>query len=562
MKAAFLILGIPCFIFLALSATLDLGSLVPGLPETDLTPYLAARSLACDRDLAYTSVDSDRYFREQSKRPAQFAVTKKKVITSSGDEQDSVVFYSPGLYVFALAPFVGLFRFHGVLLFHAILMGLVYFAGYRYYLQEAGSTDSALNVLAYASLVPLPILFLVPSHYLFLFSVLSLAFFLGLAGREVFCVLLLAVAASLQPWAALPAAFFVAYWQKEKRPPLQIARLILIFGAGLFVVWGINRLAFPPGAASNARWIASASSAPPTDNWDSLAKLDQQTFAAPSIQRITDFLFGRSLGLLVYAFPVVALIGAALARWKSPLQNRGLLLMLLLFLSVAFIHPSAWNARFFIDDLWIIPAAFAFFLAPMIRSLRFFVSTAAVSCLLIGPLLVNPFGALSSRVYYLQSFPYRYFPAEITLAGRAGLTANPAFQLPIPDGKFYFLDDNFYPEEDFFWTRGESSLEFLLQTDHPAPYPRIQIQSGSVDNVVVFRVGTDSETFRLAPSESAVLDLNKFASHFHSFDGRSYLHGKIETGSGFVPKLLSRESPDYRYLGCQIHVMTQPSSPK
>src|SRR5438552_3531228 len=116
MKAAYLVLAISSFVFLALAITLDLGSLVTTYPQYDLSSYLAARSLARDGDLAYSSADSDRYFREHGQRPSHFQAVKKKVISRAGEYREYPVFYAPGIYTFLLIPFVAAFGFHGVLL--------------------------------------------------------------------------------------------------------------------------------------------------------------------------------------------------------------------------------------------------------------------------------------------------------------------------------------------------------------------------------------------------------------------------------------------------------------
>lgn len=166
-------------------------------------------------------------------------------------------------------------------------------------------------------------------------------------------------------------------------------------------------------------------------------------------------------------------------------------------------------------------------------------------------MLANPLGAWTSRNYYAQALPYRLFPAELSLIGRQGLTSDPAFQIMAPGGKLYLLNDNFYSEKDFLWVHGASRAEFILETGE-APAPGITIQNGTQENVVSLVLGARVEEFHLKPGESAMVDTSRYAGEFKRYDGNSYLHGTIQSGSGFVPKLLSRDNPDYRYLGCQV----------
>ena len=174
---------------------------------------------------------------------------------------------------------------------------------------------------------------------------------------------------------------------------------------------------------------------------------------------------------------------------------------------------------------------------------------------------MNPLGAIVNRVYYLQSFPYRYFPVELSLLGKSGITAIPIFQFPYTGGKIYFLNDKFYPESDYFWVHGHSSLELILEANQKKSDTQIRIQNGSIDNHIVIQLGDRTEELHLRSSEVMILDLDRFTSHAKGYEGHYYLHGKIESRSGFVPMLLSRDNADYRYLACQIQMIQVLKSP-
>ena len=124
--------------------------------------------------------------------------------------------------------------------------------------------------------------------------------------------------------------------------------------------------------------------------------------------------------------------------------------------------------------------------------------------------------------------------------------------MKIPGGTFYFLNQNFYQEKDFIWVRGESELEFVIESNSPDVITHLKIDNGEVENRISAVVTGREEFFALKPGETSYLDLAVYKSRFVTYKGKYYLHGKIQPGSGYVPKLLSRENPDYRYLGCKI----------
>lgn len=558
MKAVFLILGIPALVFFTLSITLDLGSLVGIYPEYDLTPYLTARSLAKDLDLAFDHGDSDRYFREQLQRPSHFAVVQKKILSATGDYESRATFYAPDFYVFALIPFVALLGFHGMLLFHSLLILVVLLLGYRYYSSELGGTESALNSVLYFTLIPLPILFLIPSHSLFLFAAILSAVFFGMREMPIPSAAFLGLSCSLQPWSLLFAALIPTFWKKDSGSQTGKFAVALLASLGVFL--GIEYLMYPAKIVSGVKWVSSPLSIPVKDAWNTLPSADSYLFSKPNLQQVMDFLFGRSYGFVVYAFPAAALMMAAIWRAGQPHVRRILLFMALFLMAVAFVHPSVWGVRLLASDLWILPAALAFFLMPVTRPRHAFTIIVVLSCLLIGPLLANPMGALINRMYYLQSFPYRFFPAELTTLETTGITANTAFRLPFSQGALYLLNDNFYPEKDFLWVKGESSLEFLIQIKSLEEAPRLLFENGTQENHIRVLLGKRQEELHLGAEEVSYLDLPDFRGEFREFDGRFYLHGKIQTSSGYVPKLLSRDNSDYRYLGCQVHIINQQSA--
>ena len=561
MKMAHLILVVSVCAFLTLAITLDLGRLQQLYPDSDLTPYLTARSLAFDGDLAYTRVDSDRFFKEQLVRPSRFSLKQKKVLSSDGTLRAYSVFYSPDLYVFALIPFVRLFAFSGILLLHSLLIATAFILGYFYYRRESDSVLPAANSVLYPVLALVPILVLIPSYALFLFCTISAALFFGIRNREVVCAALIAIAASCSPWVLLYAAFFISYWQTEKeQTPFRSLRFVIALFAFSFLAWAVEQLMYPPNAVGETRWVAGVLDRPITDVWSTLPLRTVSYFSHFAPQRVLDFLVGRTEGLLIYFFVPTALLVISTWHWRDRLIRCAIVFVLAVFIAVSVSHPSSWNVNAFVSDFSILVAPLPFFLRPLVLPRYFFVGITAASAFLIGPLLLNPFGSLADRAYYLQVLPYKLFPLELSLIGRAGITADPSYRMEFEGGKLYFLDNHFYREGDFFWVKGEATVEFLMETNEKNSLTHLKIQNGSLDNDIWIHLNKWREHFRLAPADSALLELSRYASEARFVEGRYYLHGKIESRTGYTPKLLSRDNLDFRFLGCQVHLISKPAT--
>jgi hypothetical protein len=562
MKTSALLIAIPLFAFFAAAFSLDPGRYLPLIPEADITAYMAARSIASEGNLAFSSADSDRYFKEYGQRPSRIKVAKKKILASDGQYREYLVFSLPEVFVFALVPFVWAFGFKGWLVLHAICIGILYWIGISFY--GSGADDSkwsAINSILYFTLILTPIIFLMPTHHLFLLTVITAAVFAGIKNYPIIAAALLAVAMSSQPWTILVSLFLVAYWQfsgLKSEPPRFIVSLIL-FGA---LVFGIEWLMYPPSSTSETRWLGVISPPSILQIWSTLPVFETRLFATPTLQRLTDFVFGRTAGFLAYATAALCILLASLWHLRDRLVNRGIAFAILVLLSVCFVPFPERGLAYFTDDFVIMLCAVAFFLCPIVRPNWFLIVTVAISAIFAGPLLLNPLGALSSRNYYLQSFPYRFLPQELELIGEHGLTVDPAYRLNFSAGVMYFLNQNFYVEKDFIWVRGQSTLEFIIELNSPDAISHLQIQNGVVPNRISVHLGKRDEFFPLRADEKTLLDLSKFKSYMKMYQGKYYLHGTITSESGYVPKLLIRENPDFRYLGCRIQPFSKHTIPQ
>lgn len=549
MKPSYLLPAIPIVFFFMVAATVNFAPLLRFYSDYDLTSYLCAKSIAEDFDIAYTRADSDRFFREELFRPSRFFVKTKQIISSSGTLVQYFVFYSPDLYTFALVPFVKIFSFRGIFVLNAFLIGVIYILGSIHF-------KDSRNAVVYYSIGCAPFLFLIPSHHLFLFAAVSTSVFLALQRRTALSAVSLAIAVSSQFWSILFAPFFLHYWKTSGEKTGKELRFVFSLLVCVLIVWGIQAVMYPEKAVSETRWILDLPDRPLAEVWNQLPVANAKLVTYPEMQRLSDLVFGRTIGVFVYGFAGCAMILAAIWQWRQTFVRSTLLFLLLLFCAVVLSDPIRWNFRVFAGDFLVLLTAVAFFLFPLFSTRTVLLGVLLPSLFFAGPLLANPFGAVGDRYYYLQTFPYRFFPVELSLVGKIGRTAKSDYQLNFKGGTVYFLNDSFYHDQDFFWIRGESKLEFLLRQDPNSALSFLRIQSGSVDDRITLTIGGRKEEFRLGPNESAYVKLANFQKEERTFEGKRYLHGKIESKNGYAPKLLSRENPDYRYLGCQIHLIT------
>jgi hypothetical protein len=544
------IFGLVASFFLIVAATVDFGPLLRFYSDYDLTPYLVARSIASDFDLTYTQTDSDRFFREQLVRPSRFFLKSKNIVSYAGGVERYLVFYDPDLYVFLLVPFVKLFSFHGVFVLQALLIAAIVLLGALHF-------QDARNAVVYYLLAGVPLLFLIPSHHLFLLASVSASIFCAFRKRFAMSAIFLAIAVSSQFWSILLAPLFLHYWKTTGEEAGKELRFIFFLAICALVVWGIEYGMYPARSVTETRWVLDLPQQPLQQVWSQLPVFEPKLLTMPKLQRLSDFVFGRTVGIFLYGFPACAMLLAAVWQWKHEFVRSALLFVVLLVCAIAFSDPLYWNIRVFATDFLILLLAVAFYVFPMFSSRTLLLGVLIPSLLIAAPVLANPLGAVCDRYYYLQTFPYRFFPVELSLLGKVGRTAKPDYKLSLNGATVYFLNDSFYHEENFFWIRGESTAEILLEIDFRNPLA-FHIQTGSVDDHVIITMGSRREDVFLAPNESADVKLEKFRGEMKEFQGRQFLHGKIESKNGYAPKLLSRDNPDYRYLGCQIHLIALP----
>src|SRR4029078_1735184 len=135
--------------------------------------------------------------------------------------------------------------------------------------------------------------------------------------------------------------------------------------------------------------------------WTTLPVFETKLVVPPTLQRLSDFVFGRTAGFLPYATAALCILLASMWHIRDRLVNRGIAFAVLVLLSVCFVPFAERGTAYFTDDFVIMLCAIAFCLCPIVRPNWFLIATVAISAIFAGPLLMNPLGAVSSRNYYL-----------------------------------------------------------------------------------------------------------------------------------------------------------------
>src|SRR5438046_6962866 len=102
---------------------------------------------------------------------------------------------------------------------------------------------------------------------------------------------------------------------------------------------------YPGKAVSETRWILDLSDRPLKEVWNQLPVVDFQMIAYPELQRLSDLIFGRTIGVFAYGFAGCAMILAAIWQWRETFVRSVLLFILLLLCAAAFTDPLHWNLR-------------------------------------------------------------------------------------------------------------------------------------------------------------------------------------------------------------------------
>ncbi len=115
----------------------------------------------------------------------------------------------------------------------------------------------------------------------------------------------------------------------------------------------------------------------------------------------------------------------------------------------------------------------------------------------------------------------------------------------------YFLDDNAWlPERAGIWVAGRARTQIIVRSGDPLSTIQLTL-STLVPNTVTASAGGSRKTVTMEPGAVTVLSLD--ARGAYSQYSTSYLLS-VEASDGGVPRLLSPDSNDGRFLGVLLQI--------
>ncbi len=406
---------------------LPLTAFKPGLPPTfkadEPAYYLAAESLVRDFDLRVTSVDLERIFQSFPYFHAN------NVIVSSDDGWRTLFFGKPYLYSLAAAPFVGLWGAAGMVAFNMVLLVAMIWMGAIWLRRFNPDWLADLFSAGFFLLgIPFAYVFWLHPEVFNMFAAAACLFFgLGMAGDKVpprwglpISAACLAAGVYNKPMLAaigLPICFELLRHRRWRHLGLWLAAstiTILVYAAGSWALTGhptaylIDLRAgypvFDPGAE-----MVKPVELEVTPEADTKVDEEEKKKAAgwwwildrPHVQAfelaedIPHFFFGRHTGLFVYQpFALLAFVLFFLHGRRRVMGWSILISGLLVGAFFMIMIPFNWHGGGgFVGNRYFVMACPAFiFIVTRIRPDWLVIPVAAMAGVLVGPLVLAPYG--------------------------------------------------------------------------------------------------------------------------------------------------------------------------
>ncbi len=539
--------------FVLLPLTLGKPGLPAHLKADEAAYYLAAQSLAYDRDLKVEPKDVDRAFQEFPFSPVA------NVIVMSDDGWRTVYFGKPYLYSLAGAPFARLAGSDGMLFLNMLMTMAMVWMGYLYLRRYNPPGLAALFSASFFLLsVGFSYVFWIQPEVFNMFSVAACLFFglprvdeTGLPDRRrelLFSALsggVLMLAVYDKPmFAALGLAplFALARDRRWRSVAVWIGAAVLTLGIACGIAYrltghpsaylGVHRqgvtfcepgkvpigpapvpvAAAPtpsggaaPGSGQAAKVAAAAVPNSTTGNaWTWLFRpLDVTLYE--EVESIVYFLVGRHTGMLVYT-PFAAL-GAAFFLVQSRRRHlaggrgeRWVLLGAVAAVALYFLTYIAWNWQGgggFVGNRYFVTAIPAFlFLVTEIRPRWLLLAGHAVAGLFLGPLLLTPFGAAvpePTLQAHVRGAPFRYLPLELSLKNVPGYE-----RIAVGDVRIVGRKDVFVPQGEQLWLGGATPVELYFIGSQPIRRAVFDVTNQAPGNHVEIRMGKTRQAFDFA----------------------------------------------------------------
>ncbi|MCB1036904.1 MAG: hypothetical protein KDD47_23965 [Acidobacteria bacterium] len=532
--------------FLAFPLTLSQPGAPAGLKADESAYYLMALSLAHDQDLQLRAEDTERVFREFPFRWVP------NLIVMTDDGWQTAFYGKPYIYPLFAAPFAALFGARGLLFFNMALMTGMVWLGTAYLRRFNGDGTSAL----FSGLF-----FLLSSAFAYVFwiqtevfnmAAIFLALYLGFRPDE--------GAAEGRPWRPLlsGAVLALAVYNKPMFAALALPLLfvdlpgrrwrrmgawVLGFSLGLGAVAGLavaltghatpylgvvrqgvticepgvmpiepvaaeptpEPTAEPSAATQAARQAASS----PTGNaWSWLFRVPQIDPALLA-ENVGYFLWGRHTGFFLYMpFAALAVLFFLLhgrrsgARW---VLMASLALVALYFL--VFIYFNWHGGGGFIGNRYFVSLYPAFlFLVKEVRPKWPLALVSGLAGLFLSPILFTPLNSLGPEPtlqHHVRSFPYRFFPLELSLRNVPGYQRE-----PFGEGRVVVRKDQALVFGEQLWLRAADRVELWWITTEPLGKTVFQINNLALKNTVRLELeGAEEELHFRAGEETRRIEL-------------------------------------------------------